>query len=115
MRPYCHQSGGLGLTMHIEIETADGVDHSPALEEHVQRELDRFERRHGERITRIEAFFKDERPGKGGVDKVCRLEVRLAGMDPITVDAIAENVYDAARDAAGKLEKAVDKRIGKQA
>lgn len=100
--------------MHIEIETADGVEHSPALEERVHRELDRFERRYGEQITRIEAFFKDERAGKAGRDKTCRLEVRLAGMDPVVVDAIAENLYDAARDAAGKLEKAVDKRVGRK-
>lgn len=100
--------------MHIEIETADGVERSPALDEHVQRELERFERRHGERVTRIEAHFKDERPGKGGVDKVCRLEARLAGMEPIAVDAIAENAYDATRDAASKLEKAVDRRIARK-
>lgn len=100
--------------MHVEIETADGMEYSPALEAHVRRELGRIERRFGNRVTRIETFLKDERPGKGGIDKTCRFEARLAGMDPIAVDALQEDVYDAVRDAADKLEKAIARRLGRK-
>lgn len=99
--------------MHLEMETADGVDHSSALEEHLRDRLGRVDKRFGSQITRIEAFFKDERPGKGGVDKHCRLEARLAGMEPVVVEALQENAYDAAGEAANKLEAAIDRRLGR--
>lgn len=101
--------------MHIEIETAAGVEHSAALEEHVHNSVGRLDRRFGDRITRLEVFFKDVRPGKGGVDKACTLEARLAGMDPVVVETLNENVYDAVREAVDKVERAIDKRVGRKA
>ncbi len=101
--------------MHLEMETADGVEHSPALEEHLRGRLERIDRRFGDRITRIEAYFKDERPGKGGVDKHCRLEARLAGTDPVLAEALQENVYDAATAAAEKLETVIDRHLARRA
>jgi ribosome-associated translation inhibitor RaiA len=101
--------------VHIEIETAEGVEHSTALEEHVHKAAGRLDRRFGDRITRMEVFFKDVRPGKGGVDKSCTLELRLGGMDPVVVETLNENVYDAVRDAVEKLERAVEKRVGRKA
>lgn len=97
--------------MHVEINTGDGVPHSPALDEHIHRKLTRIDRRFGDRLTRIEVFLKDERPGKGGVDKSCRMEARPAGMDPVVVDTLQEDAYAAVGDAADKLERALAHRI----
>jgi len=99
--------------MEIEINNAEGVDRSPALENHVRQRLERVERRFGDRITRIRVFLKDVNAAKGGVDKVCTMEARPAGKDPVVVEAQDEDLYAAVRDAEAKLEKALGHRLAR--
>lgn len=100
--------------MELEINHADGVERSPALEEHVQERLARLDRRYGERLTRIRVFLKDVNAGKGGIDKVCTMEARPAGRDPFVVEAQDADLYAAVRDAEGKLERALDHRLARE-
>lgn len=97
--------------MELEINHADGVERSPALEEYVRERLARLDRRYGERVTRIRIFLKDVNAGKGGVDKVCTMEARPAGLGPVVVEAQDEDLYAAVRDAEGKLERALNHRL----
>lgn len=101
--------------MHIEINAADGVERSDALEDHVRGKLGRVERLFGERLTQVRVFLKDVNAAKGGVDKTCTMEARPAGLEPVAVEARDTDLYLAVRDAAGKLEKAVEHRIGRKA
>ena len=97
--------------MELEINHADGVERSPALEQHVRERLARLDRRYGERVTRIRVFLKDVNGGKGGIDKVCTMEARPAGLGPIAVEAQDADLYAAVREAEGKLERALDHRM----
>lgn len=99
--------------MEIEINHAEGVDRSPALEEHVRKRLERLERRYGDRLTRVRVFLKDVNASKGGVDKVCTMEARPAGHDPIAVEAQQDDLYAAVREAENKLEKALGHRLAR--
>lgn len=99
--------------MELEINNGDGVERSPALEEHVRQRVERLEQRYGDRLTRVRVFFKDVNAGKGGVDKVCTLEARPAGRGPVVVEAQDEDLYLAVRDAEGKLERALDHRLAR--
>lgn len=99
--------------MEIEINNAEGVDRSQALEEHVHARLARLEQRFGDRLTRVRVFLKDVNAAKGGVDKVCTMEARPAGHDPVAVEAQHEDFYAAVREAEGKLEKALDHRLAR--
>lgn len=99
--------------MHLEFNVGEGVEHSDALDGHVRDRLKNIERRFGDRITRIEVYYKDINADKGGIDKVCTLEARLGGLAPVAVEARHEDMYLAAQEAAQKLAKAIDHRLGK--
>jgi len=99
--------------MQLMSHPGDGVHVSEALENHLRDKLGRLEKRFGERVTRIEAHFKSDNGGRGDSDTRCVLEAHPAGMDAVVVEADAEDAYVAAQAAAGKLEKAIDHRVGR--
>ena len=99
--------------MELIMNPGDGVHLSDALRDHVRTKLEPVERKHGDRLTRIEVHFKDENANKGGRDSRCLLEAHPRGMDPIVAEAIAEDAYTAAHQAAGKLDRALANHFGK--
>ena len=101
------------MSMEIEINHAEGIERSPALEAHVRDRLRRLEPRYADRVTRIRVFLKDVNARKGGVDKVCTMEARPAGREPVAVEAQDADLYRAVRAAEGKLEKALAQRLAR--
>ncbi len=99
--------------MEIEFNTADGLDYSPALEEHVRKKLGPVERRFGDKLTRVRVHLKDVNAHKGGVDIRCTMEARPAGLDPVGIEASNEDAYSASKAAADKLERALEHRLGR--
>jgi ribosome-associated translation inhibitor RaiA len=72
--------------------------------------LDRF----GERITRVEVHLNDVNGAKpGDRDKRCLMEARLSGLKPIAVSHRAPTLREAMEAAADKLERAVDRMLGR--
>lgn len=100
--------------MQIQINTGSDVDADATLvnelEEEVRSSLDRFE----EQITRVEVHLRDVNSDKGGRDHRCVIEARVKGMQPVAVDDQAETALAALRGAAGKLERALDSRLGRR-
>jgi len=99
--------------VQIQINTGHNVEADDHLltdvEDAVHGALDRF----GDRITRVEVHLTDENAEKGGRDTHCVMEARVAGMPPIAVDETATSAREAARGAAGKLERRLDTKFGK--
>lgn len=80
------------------------------IEAQLRERLGRFE----DKLTRLEVHVRDENGPKGGADdKVCTIEARPRGGDPVTVTANAEDVDAAARSAGSKMAKLLDKQFGK--
>lgn len=96
--------------MQIQINAANGQG-SGALAEHVVREVEHALRVFHDRVTRVEAYLHDLNGPKSGVDQRCVLEARLAGCQPLAVEHDAIDMYDAVRQAAGKLERAVRHKL----
>jgi ribosomal subunit interface protein len=96
--------------MQIQIHASD-VHHSNAIEEHVRSELEQTLKRFAAQVTRVEAHLHDDNGPKSGTDKRCLFEVRLAGHQPLAVEASAIDMYEAVRLAAGKLERAVQHKL----
>jgi ribosome-associated translation inhibitor RaiA len=72
--------------------------------------MDRF----GERVTRVEVHLTDVNGAKlGDRDKRCMMEARLSGLKPIAVSHQAPTLLEAIDEAADKLQRAVDRIIGK--
>lgn len=99
--------------MQIEVNPGEGIQLSDALRAHTEAKLNRVERRFGDRITRLEVYLKDVNSHKGGMDKVCTMEAHPAGMEPVAVEATAEDTYVSIREGAKKLEKAMEHRIAR--
>lgn len=97
--------------MQIQFNYAN-VDASAPLEQHLAGELESSVGRFSDRLTRVEVHFSDLNGGKKGpADKRCLLEARPTGRDPIAVECVGDSFYTVASEAAGKLGRAVAKRL----
>jgi len=96
--------------MQIQINAGD-VQHSDAIDERIEKEVRTALELFADQVTRVEVHLRNLNGPKHGVDKRCVLEARLAGFDPLAVEADADDLYQAVHLAAGKLERAVKHRI----
>ena len=67
-----------------------------------------------ERIRTVEAHFSDVNGRRGGADKRCRLVVRQHRAPEIVVESTEADLYTAIRRAAGRVGRAMRRRIAKQ-
>ena len=76
----------------------------------VEGRLERFDGR----ITRVEVHLNDLNSLKlGERDKRCVMEARVGGMKPIAVSHEAPTLTEAIHVAADKLERAIERALGK--
>ncbi len=67
-----------------------------------------------DRVTRVEVHLHDDNADKHGpTDKRCTMEGRLAGQQPIVVDASDEDFYKSIKHAADKLGRALSHKLEK--
>lgn len=101
--------------MNIQITTDANIDGNEDLRRHIEgavtESLDRF----SDRITRVEVFLSDESSSakSRNDDKRCVVEARLAGLRPIAVTHRTGNVLQAVEGAVEKLEKTLDRTLGR--
>lgn len=68
-------------------------------------------RGHHARIERVAVRFEDLNGPKGGDDTACRIQVTIAGQQPLVVEARAEGEQHAFRLAVPKLTAALHRQI----
>lgn len=76
-----------------------GTQRPRALPEHIDRRLRFALARFGDRVERVVVFLKDLNGPKGGVDKVCRILVKVRGCG-VAVAAVIDSDWVAAVDRA---------------
>jgi ribosomal subunit interface protein len=96
--------------MHIQIHT-NGVQTSDALNERATHSIEAAMKVWRDQVTRVEAHLHDDNGSKAGRDKRCVLEIRLAGLQPMAVEAVGDDMYKVIDDAAGKAERAVRHKL----
>lgn len=97
--------------MKIQVNYGD-IDSSEALAEHVEQAVEAALRRFADQVTRVEVHLRDDKQKRRGPDdKRCMMEVRLAGENPLAVESRARDIYEAVRDCAAKLERAVTRKL----
>jgi ribosomal subunit interface protein len=99
--------------MQIQVNP-DDITLTEALNERIENEVQKALKHHTDRVTRVEVTIRDENGPKSGVDKHCMMEARLAGEDPITVEAESDDMYAAVHQSAEKLEKAVGRHLDRK-
>lgn len=89
---------------------AGGDDLTERVQGVVEGRLERFE----SRITRVQVHLNDLNGSKlGERDKRCLMEARVGGLKPIAVSHEAPTLTEAIHVAADKLERALDRALGR--
>lgn len=96
--------------MKIELRISN-LETSAALEAHVERKLDFLVQRFAGRIERVVVRLSDENGPRGGVDKRCRIAVRLADVPGVLVEATSDDPYVAVTRAAARLHEQIARAI----
>lgn len=99
--------------MRILVNSDNSVDVPETTASEIVAKLEDSMRLFASEITRIEVHLGDVNAQKGGVDKRCMLEARLAGIQPIAVDDHAATLQQAFEGALGKLQRALHSTVGK--
>lgn len=93
--------------MQIEFESVN-LEITSALKQYIEDKLGKVEKRWGDRITRLRVFMNDTNSTKGGIDKQCTMEARLAGIDPVVAETTASEAYEAVDLNVDKLIRALE-------
>lgn len=99
------------ILVHTDNHIAGGDSLTSEVEAIVEHALERF----ADRVTRVEAHLSDETSAaKGGEDKRCQLEVRLAGLNPVSASNISDSLLEAVSGAARKVQSLLDRTLEKR-
>lgn len=97
--------------MKVQINFAN-FDSTDALTAQVTGAVESTLSRFADRITRVEVHLHDDKQKRHGPDdKRCTMEARPAGDKPLAVEARARDMYDAVKECAGKLYRALEHRF----
>lgn len=100
--------------MKIQINYGD-VAGSDALASRVTEVTENALSRFDDRITRVEVHLRDDKQKRRGADdKRCTMEARPANDKPLAVEARHGDLYEAVRECAEKLQRAVARRFERQ-
>lgn len=99
--------------MLIQVNFAE-VESTEPIQAHVETAVQKAIGHNAEKVTRVEVHLHDDNAAKSGVDKRCVMEARISGMDPLTVDHMGTDLYQAITETAGKLGRAVSKKLEKR-
>ena len=100
--------------MQLEL-SAEGVELTEALRDHVERRIRFALGKFAGRIERVHVRLADENGHKGGVGKMCRIRVRMVGFESVAVqqiDADIRTAIDCALDRAGRtVARRIDRTL----
>jgi hypothetical protein len=100
--------------MLIQVNTDNNITGREDVVRLVQSTVEGAIGRFADRITRVEAHLSDTSSHKlKGDDKRCLLEARLAGLQPIAVSHLAPTIEIAVTEAADKLHRAIESKVGR--
>jgi len=97
--------------MQIQINFGGSQPQSDALEHEAIVRAREAMARFGDRVTRVEVHLKDANSSKGGRDKQCTMEARIARLDPIAVTHDGLEMMQVIKETADKLQRAVEHRL----
>lgn len=99
--------------MLIQINTPDAAG-SDAIKAHAQSQVESALKHLNDHVSRVEVHLHDDKHhGSDAHDMRVTMEARINSMDPLAVDANGQDMYAVISDAAGKLGRAVGKKIDK--
>lgn len=100
--------------MLVHVTTDNHIQGRERLVREVEAEVEASLNRFAQQITRVEVHLSDENGKKnGGDDKKCKLEARLAGLQPVAVSGSGTNLDQAVSGALDKLGNLLEHKLGR--
>jgi ribosomal subunit interface protein len=99
--------------MQIQINSDHHISASPEIAGRIQSLVRDTLERYSDRITRVEVHLNDLNSVKGGTDKRCLMEARMAGIGQIDANHEAPSLDLAIDGAMEKLERAIEHKLGR--
>lgn len=100
--------------MKIQINTDHNIDGNIRLESYINERIESKLKRFSDDITRIEVHLSDQNGDKFGKDDThCRLEVRLKGLNPLTVLEKAIDINTSINGAIDKMKSVLETHFDK--
>ena len=96
--------------MHLDIR-GQNFTLTPSLLEHVERRLHSALARFDGRVTRVAVRVADVNGPRGGVDKRCRIAVRVRPAGEIVVEGTCPDLYAAIDVAADRIGRSVQREV----
>ena len=85
-----------------------------ALESFIHQQAEQSMKVCTDRVERLVIRLKDLNGPKGGEDKQCSVEIKLAHCDPIVVSKTSTDAYASIRKALSRASRIAVRRIGKR-
>jgi len=100
----------------VQVHANPDVERSEQLVSEVEALVASVVGRFADRISRVQVHLGDENSSvkRGSNDKRCMMEARIDGAAPVAVTEMAPTIEQALNGAAGKLERSLDSRLGRQ-
>ncbi|MCB1907301.1 MAG: HPF/RaiA family ribosome-associated protein [Rhodocyclaceae bacterium] len=98
--------------MELDIQARD-FTLTAALRRHVERRVLFALSRYRDRISSVDVRLRDDNGPRGGVDKCCRVHLRLGGMPDIVVEDREEDLYLAVSRSASRAGLALGRQLGR--
>lgn len=98
--------------MQLEV-SAKSVDLPDDTRRHVERRIHFALGRFVERVDRVHVRLVDENGPKGGVDKTCRVHVRLFGLPSVIVEQEDADLHAAIDRSADRVGRTVARKLGR--
>ena len=98
--------------MQIDIRTP-GFALTDAIRDHVERRLRFALARASAHVRRVAVYLSDINGPRGGIEKRCRLRVRLNNSVDVMIDDTESDLYAAIDRAANRAGRAVARRLAR--
>ena len=99
--------------MRIHIHSKD-IDLTESLRKHIAKRLAYSLNHGGDMISRVVVRLADVNGPRGGIDKICGIEVRLKGASAIAIDDTQSDLYVAIDRAAERTGRTLDRWIARR-
>lgn len=103
-------NGASTRSLPLELHSPD-VPLEPEVAAYIRDKLTAKLARLGSRVVGLVVHMKDSHNPKGGVDKVCHMEARLSGLEPVNVEELHHDLRTAVSVAADRLETTVHRHL----
>ena len=98
--------------MQLDIQT-NGVSLTKALKSYTTRRMQFALNRNDSYITRVRVWLADINGPRGGVDKRCQIELKLAGKNNIVIEDIEADLYFAIDRASDRCMRTLGRHLAR--